>query len=41
LPCKVGAEGIFDSDESIVHKALDLTTGQADMLQFGHYSFSI
>ncbi|GAA2830576.1 hypothetical protein GCM10010836_24260 [Aminobacter aminovorans] len=41
LFCKVGAEGIFQFDETIVNEALDLTGSQADMLDFGHYTFSV
>jgi hypothetical protein len=41
LLCEVGAEGIFDFDETVVDEVLDLTGGQADLLGFGHYTFSV
>jgi hypothetical protein len=41
LLCKVGAEGIFDFDETVVDEVLDMMGGQADVLGFGHYTFSV
>jgi hypothetical protein len=41
LPGKVGAEGIFDFDETVVDEVLDLMAGQTDVLGFGHYTFSV
>jgi hypothetical protein len=38
---KVGAEGILYFDETIANEALNLTGSQANMLDFGHYTFSV
>jgi hypothetical protein len=38
---EIGAEGTFYLDETIVNEALDLTWSQADVLDFGHWTFSV
>ena len=41
LLCKLGAEGTFDFDETIIDEVLDLIAGQAGVVGIGHFTFSI
>jgi hypothetical protein len=41
LLCKLDAEGMFDFDETVVDEVPDLMRGQADVIGFGHATFSV